>query len=185
VHGLVDLVRAYLRIDPEEIAVVLYDRRTPPGFPPGMTVGTGIAGHYHVRDGRGVIAIGYEHVNDPRRVVAVAAHELCHHKLLYRGLARADEKDHEPLTDLATVFFGLGVFTANAAFRFSQGRGGWQRQQLGYMNQPMFGYALAYTARMRGDEDPAWSRYLDGNPRGYFRQASRYLRQRPRDGVAA
>ena len=185
VHGLVNLVRAYLRVDPEEVTVVLYDRRTPPSFPPGLATSTGVAGHYHVRDGRGVIAVGYEHVNDPRKVVAVAAHELCHHKLLHTGLARADEKDHEPLTDLATVFFGLGVFTANAAFVFSQGRGGWQRQQLGYMNQPMFGYALACVARMRGEESPDWARYLDGNPRGYFKQAARYLRQRPGDGLAA
>lgn len=183
VYGLVDLVRAYLRVDPDEVLVTLYDRRTPPTFPPGLT--TGIAGHYHVREGRGVIAVGYEYVNDPRRVIAVAAHELCHHKLLYTGLARPDERDHEPLTDLATVFFGLGVFTANSAFMFSQGRGGWQRQQLGYINQPMFGYALAYMARLRGEDDPDWSRYLDGNPRGYYKQAARYLRQRPRDGVAA
>jgi hypothetical protein len=112
---------------------------------------------------------------DPRRVVAVAAHELCHHKLLYRGLASSSEGDHEPLTDLATVFFGLGVFTANAAYTFSQGRGGWRRQQLGYINQPMFGYALARVAALRGEHDPAWARYLDTNPRGYFKQARRYL----------
>ena len=82
VYGLVDLVRAYLRVDPDEVTVTLFDRRTPPSFPPGLATSTGVAGHYHVRDGRGVIAVGYEHVNDPRRVVAVAAHELCHHKLL-------------------------------------------------------------------------------------------------------
>jgi hypothetical protein len=116
---------------------------------------------------------------DPRRVVAVAAHELCHHKLLYRGLASAAEGDHEPLTDLATVFFGLGIFTANAAFTFAQGSGGWRRQQLGYINQPMFGYALARTAWLRDDRDPAWSRYLDTNPRGYFKRAMRYLEKAP------
>jgi hypothetical protein len=129
---LVDLVRAHLRIDPAEIAIVSYDGRPParPSPPCGGTnrgapgAGAGqqsIAGHYSVRNGLGLIAIGLDNAPDPRRVVAVAAHELCHHKLLYRGLASTAERDHEPLTDLATVFFGLGVFTANAAYTFAQG----------------------------------------------------------------
>lgn len=174
VLGVVDLVRAYLRIDPSEIAVALYDGRPParPGQGGGSQT---VAGHYSVRNGVGVIAVGMDNAPDPRRVVAVAAHELCHHKLLYRGLASSTERDHEPLTDLATVFFGLGVFTANAAYTFSQGSGGWRRQQLGYINQPMFGYALASMARLRGEDDPAWARHLDTNPRGYFKQATRYL----------
>jgi hypothetical protein len=176
VLGLVDLVRAHLRIDPEEIAVILSDGGRPTSVP-GLSANAyrSIAGHYSVRDGVGVIEVGVENARDPRRVVAVAAHELCHHKLLYRGIATAQEADHEPLTDLATVFFGLGVFTANAAYTFSQGSHGWRRQQLGYINQPMFGYALACVAWLRGERDPEWARHLDTNPRGYFKQAMRYL----------
>ena len=158
----------------------LTPRPAPPArpAPAGTSSGGGsktVAGHYSIRNGIGVLAVGLDNAPDPRRVVAVAAHELCHHKLLYRGPATADEGDHEPLTDLATVFFGLGVFTANAAYSFSQGAGGWRRQQLGYINQPMFGYALARVARLRGERDPAWARHLDTNPRGYFKQAMRYL----------
>lgn len=172
VYGIVDLVRAHLRIPAEEIAVALYDRDQSPG----------VAGHYRVLDGLGIIAVGMEDAPDPRHVVAVAAHELCHHKLLYRGAAAASEKDHEPLTDLASVFFGLGVFTANAAFTFSQSARGWRRRQLGYINQPMFGYALARVARLRGERDPEWVRHLDTNPRGYFRKAMRYLEKLEKSG---
>jgi hypothetical protein len=181
VLGVVDLVRAHLRIDPAEIAVTLYDGRPPaqPGPGGGIGASKSVAGHYSVRNGLGIIAVGMDNAPDPRRVVAVAAHELCHHKLLYRGQATANEGDHEPLTDLATVFFGLGIFTANAAFTFSQGSGGWRRQQLGYINQPMFGYALARVAWLREDRDPTWARYLDTNPRGYFKQAMRYLEKEP------
>ncbi|GAA2062582.1 hypothetical protein GCM10009839_87220 [Catenulispora yoronensis] len=175
--GLVDLVRAHLRIDPAEIAVGFYDGRPPPRMPGAAgSAHSSVAGHYSVRSGLGVIAVALEDAPDPRRVVAVAAHELCHHKLLYRGTVAPDEQDHEPLTDLATVFFGLGVFTANAAFTFSQSSRGWRRQQLGYINQPMFGYALARVAQMRGEDDPEWARHLETNPRGYFKQAARYLR---------
>jgi hypothetical protein len=174
--SVVDLVRAHLRVDSTEISVALYDGRPPPQLP-GTATGarSSVAGHYSIRDGVGVIAIALEDAPDPRRLVAVAAHELCHHKLLYRGIARADEQDHEPLTDLATVFFGLGVFTANAAFSFTQGSHGWRRRQLGYINQPMFGYALARVATLRGERDPEWARHLGTNPRGYFKQAARYL----------
>jgi hypothetical protein len=174
VYDLVDLVRAYLRVDPDEIEVRLYDQRTqqPPEI---QTIGSSIAGHYQVRNGRGIVSVGLEDAPDPRRVVAVAAHELCHHKLLYTGLVSPAEPDHEPLTDLATVFFGVGVFTANAAFTFNQGARGWQRRKLGYLNQPMFGYALASVAHLRGETNPAWARHLDTNPRGYFKQGTRYL----------
>ena len=176
VLSVVDLVRAHLRINPAEISVALYDGR-PPARMPGAATGaySSVAGHYSIRDGLGMIAIALEDAPDPRRLVAVAAHELCHHKLLYSGIATAADQDHEPLTDLATVFFGLGVFTANAAFSFSQGSHGWRRRQLGYINQPMFGYALARVAALRGEHDPEWARHLETNPRGYFKQATRYL----------
>ncbi|NUR58323.1 MAG: hypothetical protein HOV87_06465 [Catenulispora sp.] len=186
--SVVDLVRAHLRIDPTEISVTLYDGLPPPQLP-GTATGArnSVAGHYSIRGGVGrvsgvsggggvgIIAIALEDAPDPRRLVAVAAHELCHHKLLYQGIAAADDQDHEPLTDLATVFFGLGIFTANAAFSFSQGSHGWRRRQLGYINQPMFGYALARIAALRGERDPEWARYLETNPRGYFKQSARYL----------
>ena len=173
VLDVVDLVRAYLRVDPDEVEVRLYDQRVK--HLPVPLRGSSIAGHYQVRDGRGVISVGVEDAPDPRRVVAVAAHELCHHKLLYTGLVDPREADHEPLTDLATVFFGTGVFTANAAFQFSQGARGWQRRQLGYLTQPMFGYALACVAQLRGESDPAWARHLAPNPRGYVKQGMRFL----------
>ncbi|GAA4473494.1 hypothetical protein [Phytohabitans houttuyneae] len=41
----------------------------------------------------------------------------------------------------------------------------------------MYGYALARYAWLRGETDPAWSRYLDTNPRAYLKRGLRYLRQ--------
>jgi hypothetical protein len=180
---LVDMVRGRLSIDFTELAVQFYgfdgkDER--PGMERG---GRSVAGHYQIRDGRGQIAVGFEDSADPRRLVAVAAHELCHHKLLFHGHASARDADHEPLTDLATVFFGFGVFNANASFEFSSNRAGWQARRLGYMTQPMFGYALACHAAMRGESDPEWARHLTTNPRGYLRQGLRFLAENPSAGV--
>lgn len=109
--------------------------------------------------------------------MAVLAHELGHHRLIGEGRVSRDRRDGEPLTDLLTVFFGVGRFNANAAHRFAQNARGWRRTSLGYLNQPMFGYALARYAWLRGESDPSWYRLLDTNPRGYFREGLRYLRR--------
>jgi hypothetical protein len=95
-----------------------------------------------------------------------------------------DRPDAEPLTDLATVYLGMGIFTANAAFEFTAGRGpgyyartgGWSSSRTGYLTEQMFGYALACLAVQRGERQPPWTGYLDTNPRGYMKQGLRYLR---------
>ena len=56
-------------------------------------------------------------LNDPLALVATLAHELGRVDLLGAGRVSPDTEDHEPLTDLLTVFFGLGVITANAVIR--------------------------------------------------------------------
>jgi hypothetical protein len=83
------------------------------------------------------------------------------------------------LTDLLTVFLGLGIFTANSAFKFNQwtggGKQGWEAKRLGYLTESMFGYALALFAWARGEDKPQWSKYLEGNVKYYFRSGLKYL----------
>jgi hypothetical protein len=77
-----------------------------------------------------------------------------------------------------TVFFGMGIFTANAAHDFSRRRGGWQVGRLGYLTEPMFGYALAVYTWMRGDPTPGWFTFLDANPDAYLKKGLKYLSRR-------
>lgn len=107
----------------------------------------------------------------------VGGHELCHERLLGEGHVTAEKADHEPLADHATVFFGFGIFTANAAFHFEQNNQAWQTRRLGYLTQPIFGYALACYAWLRGEREPSWARHLHTNPRSYLKQGLAYLRQ--------
>jgi hypothetical protein len=116
------------------------------------------------------------------------AHELGHVRLFGKRRINSDRQDHEPLTDLATVYLGMGIFTANAAVNFGrisgygiEPAGGWLSRRLGYMTEPMFGYALACYAVVRGELDPAWAKYLDTNPRVYMKQGLRYLRDHDHD----
>ena len=127
----------------------------------------GAAGDYRVVDGRSIIGIRRRKAEAPMALVATIAHELGHY--LLDGHDR--RPDLEPLTDLLTVYFGLGIFSANAAFEYST-RG---RTRQGYLTEPMYGYGLARYALMRGEPDPAWARHLDTNPRSFLKQGLRYL----------
>lgn len=60
--------------------------------------------------------------------------------------------DQERLTDLATDFFGLGLFTANAAFDYSPKSARWKASRPGYLSEAMSGYALAYCADLRDEK---------------------------------
>lgn len=139
---------------------------------------SGAAGLYTER---GVIAIRTDLARRPMALVATIAHELGHVLLLGDGRVTSDRKDHEPLTDLLVVYFGLGIFGANAAFEYSQEARGrrtyFTTNRLGYLTEPMYGYALARYAWLRGEERPDWLRYLDTNPRAILKRGLRYLHQ--------
>ena len=125
------------------------------------------------------IRLSTDRLNDPMSLVATIAHELGHVLLLADGKISRDRADHEQLTDLLTVWFGLGIFTANSVFKFNQWSGGfkqgWESERLGYLSEQMFGYALAWFACLRGEANPAWAKHLKGDSKYYFRSSMRFL----------
>jgi hypothetical protein len=126
-----------------------------------------------------VIAVNEAHFDDPLALVATIAHELGHVILLGGGLVNGDVSDHEPLTDLLTVYLGFGVFTANSAARFRQyqdeRRAGWSMQRLGYLPQEAFGYALARFAILRREAKPEWVKYLTPNVLAHYKSSRTWL----------
>src|SRR5262249_14673197 len=126
-----------------------------------------------------VIAIRSTQLKDPLALVATLAHELGHVILLGGRLLDPKSPDHEPLTDLLTVFLGLGIFTANCAGRFRQyqdeARQGWSMQRLGYLPEEVYGYALAKFAAERGEPKSEWVEHLSTNVRAYFKQSRNWL----------
>lgn len=105
---------------------------------------------------------------DPVALTAIYAHEAGHELLLGSGrLSRAARPDHESLTDLITVFYGLGIFTANASYerrRRPNGRGK-QPVARGYLREAALAEALAYYAMLRGERTPTWEHHLDPSVR--------------------
>jgi hypothetical protein len=55
---------------------------------------------------------------DPQSLIASLCHEVAHAWRAFHGLAIADRKHEERLTDLTAIFLGFGVFMVNASERF-------------------------------------------------------------------
>jgi hypothetical protein len=145
---------------------------------------TGTAGMYGAagrnRKGKrlGVVGIEASKLENPPAVVAAAAHEVGHHILVDKRLPQ-ETLARECLTDLVPVFLGLGILTANAAFRFFKWQraqaSGWEASRQGYLSEETYGYALACFAWMRNEENPVWAKHLTLNIRTYLKKSLKYL----------
>ncbi len=126
-----------------------------------------------------LIGIKASLVKDPLAAVGTMAHELGHVILLGGGHLSRDTEDMEPMTDLVTVFLGLGIFTANASRRFRKfqddRKHGWSMSRIGYLPEVVFGYALARFAKERGETKPGWTQHLSTNLKTYFWQSAAWL----------
>ncbi|GID29340.1 hypothetical protein [Paractinoplanes brasiliensis] len=178
VRVVLERLCAHMGIDPARVELEHDEADDNPELSAHVPIhwsGSGAAGHHRMRDGRSVIGIRDDQAARPAGLVATVAHELGHVLLLAEGRISAKRKDHEPLTDLLTVFFGLGIFSANSSFDYSRDDQYTRTSRLGYLTEPMFGYALARYAWLRGEPDPDWARYLDTNPRTFLKRGLRFL----------
>ena len=128
---------------------------------------------------RMVVSVRSSILKDQFALVATIAHELGHVILLGGGLMDPRTPDHEPMTDLLTVYLGYGIFTANSAARFSQfqdgRRQGWSMQRMGYLGEEIYGYALAKFAAERHESRPVWLPNLSTNVRVYYKRSRVWL----------
>ncbi|RZJ28074.1 MAG: hypothetical protein EOO18_13370 [Chryseobacterium sp.] len=166
------IVARQMEVPAEKIALDFYDENLQmitEGSPGGMYWGKGDTGKFEISLAKEVLAT-------PENMIATLAHEIAHIKLL--GEERINEND-EPLTDLATVFFGLGIFNANAAFvSFRDARSlNWSTS--GYLTQMEWGYALALFAILREEMEPEWINFLTTNIRADFKQGMQFILNNP------
>ncbi len=139
---------------------------------------SGAVAHWQQRDGVTVVTVHMKQAAEPVALVATMAHELGHERLIGEGRIDQRRRDGEPLTDLFTVFFGMGIFAANAAFEFHRSPTHYGTSRLGYLTEAMYGYALARYAWLRGETSPDWANRLDTNPRTWMKQGLRFLEER-------
>jgi len=127
-------------------------------------------------NGKHLIAINKLMLGDPESIVAALAHELAHIKLLYE--LKLDFND-EMLTDLATVFFGFGIFSANNCFSFYKNEFAWGYRGLGYLKQEEWAYSLAVWSFLRNDKNPSWIKHLNSTLKRDFKTSMNYVFKNP------
>lgn len=123
-------------------------------------------------DGKYHIALRNDSVGDLENLVAVLAHEMAHIKLL--GEANIDV-NNEPLTDLTTLFYGIGVYNANMAFKHTGAKNYWSIQKLGYLQQVEWGYALALRSYILGEGKVEWPLYLNPTVRADYKESMAFF----------
>lgn len=163
-----EIVARQMEVPVEKIRLDFYDenpKAVTEGNPGGMYWGKSENGNFE-------ISLVTKLLNEPEAMVATMAHEIAHIKLL--GEDRLQEND-EPLTDLATIFFGLGVFGANTAFQTSRNSRYFMWSTSGYLTQMEWGYALALFALVRNEPEPGWANFLCTNVKADFKQGQNFI----------
>lgn len=182
IHVMLERVCGYMDVDPREVEMRLYTNDDTANIHPlaaSEKGGPHELGTYQMRGGKYHITLESSQAVNPEGLVATIAHELGHVVLLGEDRLDPDYEYHEPLTDLLTVFYGLGIFSANSSFSFEQYTNaqyqGWQASRSGYLTEEMYGYALALFAYARVESRSDWMKHLSVNVRHYFKQGSKYL----------
>jgi hypothetical protein len=186
VDKIVRRVCGYMDINPDliEVGFLLDGSREAGSGLTGDKSHSGAAGLYFANSPEGArrkIVLDVSIFKNPTKLVATISHELGHVILLGGGKITRDREDHEYLTDLLTVFLGLGIFTANSVIQFSQWQDyshqGWSTSRMGYLTEEMFGYSLAAYAWMRNEKKPTWSKYLCMDVEHYFKQSLKFFEE--------
>jgi hypothetical protein len=178
-------VCVYMGVDPDRIRLGFYSEELPDLAYPYLReqYWQRTAGLYRRsrrrRRRRDRIWIESSQLQDPISLAATFAHELAHVHLLGDRRLTGEEEDHEPLTDLLTVYLGLGILTANAFLRERREADGhrmrWSLHRVGYLSASLYGYALALFAWVRGERQPSWTGELRLDVRTPFEQGLRFL----------
>jgi hypothetical protein len=143
---------------------------------------SGAAGTFSIADGEVVISYSPALAEEPVGLVATLAHELCHYLLAtVKEEPPCGWAEHEPLTDLAAVHEGFGVFLCNSAFQFGQWstatHGGWRSGTRGYLNEAELGFSLGVFCIRRNIDPGLAMRHLKPNPGEVFWDSLGYIEE--------
>lgn len=177
--GILDLMRrvaTYMDVDPATLNLAFYQDGTPQF---DGVINSRSAGLYAQTHDKFDIWLEVNSLEDPVSVIATLAHEIGHVILLGQNRVSADESDHEELTDLLTVFLGVGIFPANSVVHesnWSDGQwSGWSIGKRGYLSMDMFGYAMSLYTLARSDPRPCWAAHLRRDVRAALTRGVRYI----------
>lgn len=174
------------RIPIKNISVEVYtednvsDILTPMGIPHSTDASSGTAGCFHAIDefGTAHIAIESHQMDDHISLAGTLAHELAH---VFLHLKRPSpehiwpEEDEEPITDLAAIILGFGVYICNSCERFrkfTDGQlAGWSSSRSGYLSLEECTYAQAFVNVLNMQNFKSYKKHLSANPREFISDA--------------
>ena len=144
-------------------------------------------GTYSAPDGnRHVITYSPSLLADLESLIATLAHEICHPILLSVMEPPPGEPTAEEFaTDLAMIFFGFGIFGANASFAFQQftdngtGTQGWSVKRAGYLTHAEWGFGLALRTVLSGEDEQQVLKYLSPDAAAHYARNLKYMRKNP------
>lgn len=175
-------VCGFMSVEYEKIEISLFSDDNLPLIHPlaaSESKKSGACGLYEKAEDRHLVSIEQKLLTNPTKLIATIAHELAHARLLGENRLEPDCEDGELLTDLTTIFFGHGIFTANSLFQFDQWTNsnyqGWQTSRQGYISEEWAGYFLALFAFVKNEKAVEWSKYLETNVKYYFQKSLKFL----------
>lgn len=166
---VLDRVCRYMGVDPKTIDLTVYSDEEAPGT----------AGLYGKKGTRTTIRVADSQLGNLELLIATLAHETAHVLLHGQNLLSDQVDDHELVTDLLTVYKGIGVFAANTAVKQRNDHAGgwewWTINRYGYLSARVYGYAFALFAWIRNETTPPWSGFLAPDASAAFTSGLKYL----------
>lgn len=126
---------------------------------------------YTTEEKRFNIQLAKSNLDNPQLLVSVIAHELAHVKLLGGNFMNVNDAQMEPLTDLASIFFGFGVFVANSV----QTQSIYWMSRSGYLPDQLISYANALICYITEYDANNYNTVLNSNTKELFKKDYGFL----------
>ncbi len=183
-------VADWFGVDPEEFELECQEEDINPSVAPLGVVqnaprnALGTYQYRHDENKKHVVSYAPSLLKNLESLIATFAHEICHPLLFgIMELPPGGPQAEEFATDLAMIFFGFGVFGANASFVFEQfndnavGTQGWKVNRAGYLTQHEWGYGLAVRTILTGEDDTLMLQFLSPGAVAHYKKNLKYLQR--------
>lgn len=162
---LLDRVCGYMSVDPETVDLIVSQDNESPQMLDNVAQIT--------------VQVTESQLEDSMILIASMACQISWQFLLRENLLDPQLPDQETLSELYTVFRGIGIFPANVAVIQRNKQHGlmemWSISRTGHLPARMYGYAFALFAWLRGESAPPWSRYLNPDASAAFKGGLKFL----------
>ncbi len=174
---LFDQLCGHWDLNPDEIIIKIFDDIKSKQWETLMPQGTfnepvGMYNQiYTSGEKRFNIQLAKSNLENPQLLIAVIAHELAHVKLLGGNYISRTDRDLEPFTDLACIYFGFGIFLANSV----QSKDLYWISRTGYLPNQLISYANALVCYITDHDAGRYYSVLNGNTIDLFKKDFNFL----------